>query len=628
MDTIHNKITLWIAAFLLVTALVLAFTAAWNDVAIVDEDPHIGAGISYLTQRDMRLNPEHPPLAKDLAALPLLFIPNLIVPTDDKSWTEDINGQWDFGREFLFRSGNDADLITRLSRIAPLLMMLGLGWLVFLWTRQIAGNIAGLLALTFYTFSPVVLSHGHFVTTDVPAALGAFGATYFLLRYFAKPTWKNLFLAGIAFGIAEALKFSLILLIPYFAILAFLITAVRIFKMLVQENNAQRKITGQAVRAFWRYIGGTFAIGVIGYVLVIYPLYTFHTIGYPLDRQLRDTAVILSSFPSQTLAHIAVAFVKIPLLKPFAQYLLGLFMVLQRVTGGNTTYFLGEVSAAGWKSYFPIVYLLKMPLGFHFLSLVAGFLGLGILFKDAKGCFGVGHTIKTRVMVILAWVEKNFTVLAMLLFLAIYWFVSMRGNLNIGVRHLLPTLPFVFALTAIGLRRWLQVPRVTAHTTWGTIIRTTHAVGTVSMRSLFIGVMLIWTMFTVIATWPSFLAYFNEIAGGPSGGHNFVVDSNLDWGQDLKRLATFVEKNGIHEINIDYFGWADPTYYIRTAKVNYWSQGKGVPIGWLAVSATYKQQACARPAPGFDQSTTGYCFLQQYPPATVIGNSIFVYNLP
>src|SRR3989338_2472395 len=462
------KLDMLLAAFLLTVMAVSAFSSSWGDTLTYDEDAHIGAAVSYITQKDMRLNPEHPPLVKDLAALPLLFIPNLIVPTNHPSWIDEVNVQWNFGKAFLFESGNDADLIVRLARIMPMVLMLLLGAVLFWVVREIGGTLSGLFALALFVFSPTIPAHGRLVTTDVAAALGAFLATYLLLRYFAKPTWKRLFAAGIAFGIAEALKFSLILLIPYFAVLAFLITAVRIFKMLVQENNAQRKITGQAVRAFWRYIGGTFAIGVIGYILVIYPLYPFHTIGYPLDRQLRDTTVILSSFPNQTLAHIAVAFIKIPLLKPFAQYLLGLFMVLQRVTGGNTTYFLGEVSAAGWKSYFPIVYLLKMPLGFHFLSLVAGFLGLGILFKDAKGCFGVGHTIKTRIMVILAWVEKNFTVLAMLLFLTIYWFVSMRGNLNIGVLHLLTTLPFVFALTAISLRRWLQVPRVTAHTTWRT----------------------------------------------------------------------------------------------------------------------------------------------------------------
>ena len=120
----------------------------------------------------MRINPEHPPLMKDLAALPLLFMKNLKVPTDDKSWTEDINGQWDFGRKFIFYSGNDANLIVFLARLAPLAIMITLGWFVFRASFELGGAGGGLIAIILYAFSPVILAHGRLVTTDVPAAAG------------------------------------------------------------------------------------------------------------------------------------------------------------------------------------------------------------------------------------------------------------------------------------------------------------------------------------------------------------------------------------------------------------------------------------------------------------------------
>ncbi|KKR78159.1 MAG: Tetratricopeptide repeat protein, partial [Parcubacteria group bacterium GW2011_GWA2_40_8] len=186
-----SAITKGLAMISLIIMLVLGATSMFGDSLTVDEDPHIGSGISYLTQKDMRLNPEHPPLMKDLAALPLLFVKDLKVPTEHRSWTEDINGQWDFGREFIFWAGNNANLVVFLSRIMPLVMTVILGWFVFKASLELAGAAGGLVAIILYTFSPVILAHGRLVTTDVPAALGAFIATYFLLKYLFKPSQKG-----------------------------------------------------------------------------------------------------------------------------------------------------------------------------------------------------------------------------------------------------------------------------------------------------------------------------------------------------------------------------------------------------------------------------------------------------
>ena len=79
---------------------------------------------------------------------------------------------------------------------------------------------------------------------------------------------------------------------------------------------------------------------------------------------------------------------------------------------------------------------------------------------------------------------------------------------------------------------------------------------------MILGALIAWQSVTVLRVHPSYLAYFNEIAGGPDGGWRYVTDSNLDWGQDLKRLSEFVEERGISEIHLDYFGTADPAYYL------------------------------------------------------------------
>ena len=110
-----------LVAVIIIISTVLAISSAWNDSIIVDEVPHIGAGYSYLVKQDMRLNPEHPPLAKDLAAIPLLFVNLKQDVFNSEFWQTDINGQWNFGRRLIYNSGNDADLIKHLVKLPMLL---------------------------------------------------------------------------------------------------------------------------------------------------------------------------------------------------------------------------------------------------------------------------------------------------------------------------------------------------------------------------------------------------------------------------------------------------------------------------------------------------------------------------
>src|SRR3990167_4433501 len=112
-------------------AFLLMLWASSSDSAIMDELAHIPAGYGYVHNLDYRLNPEHPPLIKALAGFPLLFL-DLKFPTDSPAWKTDINGQWVMGANFLYESGNDADLIIRTARIAPILLTLILIVLIYM----------------------------------------------------------------------------------------------------------------------------------------------------------------------------------------------------------------------------------------------------------------------------------------------------------------------------------------------------------------------------------------------------------------------------------------------------------------------------------------------------------------
>lgn len=582
---LSNRLTNVIAAFLLSFVFVIAVFSIRDDSLTMDEVAHLPAGYSYLTQKDMRLNPEHPPLIKDLAALPLLFIKNINFPSDIKAWQEDINGQWDFGRYFLYQTGNPVDKMIFWGRIPMILILILLGFYIFKWSKELFGNKAALLSLFLFSFSPTFLTHGRLVTTDVGAAAGIFIATYYFLRILKFPTLKNVVVAGIAFGLAELAKFSAILLVPFFLFLAFVF-------WLIKSKRWQ-----EGLKIFLLVL----IVFTIGYLLV-WPVYQYHVWNYPPERQVRDSEVFLSDYPDLIKKPVLWAADK-PILRPYAYYLTGLLMVLHRAAFGNTTYFLGEISNLGWKNYFPIVYLIKEPLTFHILTLIAILYAFFLIKKPSW---------QETWLRFLDWLKNHFPEFSMLAFIGFYWITSLGSNLNIGVRHLLPVFPLTMVLVGGITVQLLKPPFL-------------------KIKYLALGLLIFWQAFSLFSVYPHLFAYFNEIAGGPNRGYLYTVDSNLDWGQDLKRLKKWTEENNVEKIYIDYFGGGSPEYYFQNKYAPWWGNRdpKEFPKGnYLAVSATFLQGGRGKPIPGLNQPSGYYHWLDAYQPVTKIGYSIFVYYIP
>ena len=610
----NSKITNILAGCLLIFMFVLAFLSMGNDSATMDELAHIPAGYSYISQKDMRLNPEHPPLLKDLAGLSAWFGSKFTArpihfPGQAESWREGVNNQWDFGADFLYRSGNDADKIIFWSRLPMLLIMLLLGLYVFKWARELYGNKAGLLALFLYSLSPTFLAHGRLVTTDVGAAAAFFIATYYLIKWLQKPKPKNLIWSGLVFGLALLTKFSLVLLIPYFIFLVIIWTILK-------------------KRSLLKSLSALLLIGLIGLILV-WPVYQFQTWNYPPERQQTDTEFILQSFSNRTLADSVIWLADKPILRPYGQFFLGLLMVMQRAVGGNTTYFLGEVSAAGWHYYFPIVFLIKIPLPLLILILIA----LLLVAWQIKKPFW-----KKPIRRSVNWLKNYPTEFAFFSFLALYWTFSIKSNLNIGIRHILPTFPFVYLLVSGQINHWLAANfgsilenfKLTARGIGHTLKSSVLFVFRTYFKYSIVAILLFWYAWGTLAIYPHFLAYFSQLIGGAKNGYQYVTDSNLDWGQDLKRLSQFVEENKIDKIYLNYFGGASAEYYLKDKYQPWWGDRDPAelpPNSWLAVSATLLQGGRGWPAAGFKEKTGYYNWLNQYEPVTVIGHSIFVYHL-
>jgi len=589
-----NKLTYLIAFILLSVLFITAFTSSLDDSTTMDELAHIPAGYSYLIKKDFRINPEHPPLIKDLAALPLLRL-NLNFPPENHPAWQGINEQWWLGSEFLYHSGNDIEKILFWSRLPMILILVFLGLFLFLWTKQLRGNKAALLVLTIFSFSPTFLAHGRLVTTDVAAALGVVMGTYFWIKFLKKPNAKNIILAGLIFGLVMLFKFSVILLVPFFAVITI------VWAILNSEEKKLKEIIIELIRY------GILALIVmaIGVAFLIWPVYKFHTLHYPPQKQISDTEYLLSSSPMPTIKNICIWMTKNPILRPLAHYLLGLLMATQRTAAGNTVYFMGMISASGWWYYFPIVYLLKVPLAFHVLSLIALFWAV---------CAIKAPFFKNPLPRINSWIKSHFTEFSLMVFIAIYWTTSLLGHLNIGVRHVLPTFPFIYMLVVLGI---------------------TGLLDSVSKekRKYITAILIIlvgWYIISSITTWPYYLSYFNEIGGGKENGYRFVVDSNYDWGQDMKRLKKWVDENKIDKIYVDYFGGSDAKYYLQE-KYRPW-QGTNKPTdfpkgNYLAVSATFLQGGRGNPVPGFDQPTGYYRWLDKYKPIARAGTSIFIYYI-
>ncbi len=672
----------FVAAVLLIIMFILAVTSVAGDSAIMDEVAHIPAGYSYLKFQDYRLNPEHPPLIKAMAAAPLVFM-DLKFPLSHPAWTSEANGQWESGYQFIYHSGNDADKILFASRIPEILLMLLLGFFLYKWTAELYSRKAALLALFLYAFSPTIITHGRFVTTDLGVTVFLFIALYYFIKFIKKPGWKNLIIAGLTLGLAELAKYSAILLLPFFGI----ITLIAIFTKKLSPSKKKREVNipllgedrgrlipplSKGARGIFEkginrlklagfYLGSLFLIFAIAYLLVGVS-YQAIMANYPIEKQhqLIDASLpqSIELFKQKLDLDILNRATDNQILRPYAQYFLGLAMVMSHVEGGHTTFLMGDFSNQGWWYYFPIAFLLKIPLALHILILItltfflckftktALIVGTGFKPVPTKSVItkfvsAIWMGLKPIPTKFLSYSWKHLAEIAMFGIIVTFALAGITGKLNIGVRYMLPILPFIYILVSGQIVQLLNSIKCRD----GFEIRPYKYL--VSKILLF--ALLGWYLLANLSIYPSYLAYFNELKGGPDKGYLYLTDSNLDWGQDLKRLSKWVNdynkdcdeivetgfkpvpatdnlcanltREPITKIKVDYFGGGVPAYYLGDKFVE-WHSEYGPADGWLAVSATFLQMSKHE-----NPSSSYEYLLENHQPVAKIGYSIFIYYL-
>jgi hypothetical protein len=465
-----------------------------------DEGDHIFAGYMSWKTADFGLNPEHPPLMKLLATVPLLRLP-LVAPKLQGRFFK-AESYFD-GKDLLFGNrpayGPDT-LIFRVRMAAGLVTML-LALLVFCAGREMFGTAPGLIALTLLVFDPNILAHGAFVTTDAGVSCFYFATVYAFYRYCKAPSPAKLLVVGLAGGLALASKHSAVILLPTLALLA---TGEWWLRRKTREVKATRWYAGLAAAL----VGA----GVLA-VVVLWAFYGFRYNARPPGLRLDPTLAeyVLPLRPVEAKGILLVA--RLHLLPE--SYLYGLADV-RAMANGMPSYIFGKVYEHGVWFYFPAVLAIKSTIGF------LGLLGLALV------AIGSGRLRRGREVFFLAVPA------------AIYLLVAMGSSLNIGARHILPVYVFLIVLVAGGSWSWIAGASGTQRSVWGFVV----------------GLLLLFHVVSSARAYPNYMAYSNEAFGGPSETYRYLTDSNTDWAQQLKAVKSYLDQHGIQHCYFAYF--ADP----------------------------------------------------------------------
>ena len=584
---LYNKTPLWVFTLSLTLILgILAFGSSAGDSLTVDESPHIAAGYSYVVEGDYRLNPEHPPLLKLLSGISIwvgdkLTSQNIYFPNNIPAWTEEVNAQWDIGYALLFQSGNDADTVIWWARLPTIIiLLLGVVYISYSVNYHTKSKSIAIISSVLYAFSPNVIAHGRLVTTDLIASLTFLVVIDFWIRYLKIPNWRHIVYLTLAIGVAFLSKFSTILLIPLMILTGFGYILIKYWK---DKNLVHKNII----------LTRDFILIGLGVFMIIHLVYFITMRNMPLDTQLR---LVQESFPQdnqisdltkQGLSNV----IQTPPLRYFGQYLLGQAMVIQRVGGGNTTFLLGKFTNQSFIEYFPLTYLLKENLAV-ILSLFSILLISVIKFI---------HIFRNKKINLKSKILNNWYLITIICMVAIYWIISIRGNLNLGIRHILPAVVITYIIIAFGIVK-LLIPMKFSRV----------------ILSLFLG----WYIMVTVLTYPNYMSSLNILAG-QNQGYQIFTDSNLDWGQDLKRLNNWTKQKNIDTLYIDYFGTADVNYYLPDINIIPVTSIDGPQIGYTAISATMFQDSFyyRQNDPYYQE----YWWLKWRSPDYIIGNSILIY---
>lgn len=479
--------------------------------------------------------------------------------------------QWTFGRAVLFESGNDHRALLFRGRLPVVLLSLLGGLGVFLWSRERFGDGAGLLSLALFALSPTVLAHGRLVTMDAAVAAGTVWTLYLW--------WRLTRPADPAAAGARGVR------------------------------------TGRAL-ACGVALGLTLGAKFSG--LLLLPAMTLVQLaggGAPEDEPAEDGDRSRAPLPVRVWSRLRravppwlwvlpVAVVMVELLylppeDPF-RYLRDLGTIYSANDPDAPTYLHGRFRQGGFPHYFAVALAVKTSLA-GLAAMAGGLLAAGVAAGRRED----------------RWRDDLYLWLPA----ALWFLVHSAFALDLGVRYLAPLYPLLFVLAG------------------GIVPALLRATGAELRRSRLAARALPWALAlsqasAAVVAHPDYLPFFNRVAGGKEGGIHWLGDSNLDWGQDLARLAPWLEAHGIERPRLLYYGAGVPAAYgieRRPMIASDWWEGPRP--GDYVISAQYLIRGLysARTTEGAGRSReegAASDWLRRYEPSDVLGGTLYLYRFP
>jgi hypothetical protein len=516
-------LTLLTAYFLLCTS------AAATKCATFDEHFHLAGGYSYSVFGDFRIQPENGNLPQRWSSLPLLFGTWTFPPLQGDSWsTSDLFVVSD---SFFYDQGNNVASMLWQGRAMIAVLGMALGALIFVWAQRLLGTGAAFVSLTLYAFFPAALANGGVITSDMAASLFFLAGVGAFWRVLHDVNWATMLSCSLALSALFLSKFSAIMIIPMCALM---MVVQLLHGRPITFSWRRRKSTLHDLRHRLLLLVAMIATQLAIVYVAIWSAYEFR---YSMFHDSQSDARPFIPWPDlETRGQTVIGLVNKARQWHFLPeaYLYG-FTHTYCYAQKRHAFLNGEYSDKGRFQFFPYCFAVKTPLAL-FALLGAGVVAtMMCLMKRDKQQDGRREMLQ----------EAIYPATPLWVLFLVYWSFVIPSNLNIGHRHILPSYSPLFVLAGASIF-WLQ-----SRSRW---------VG--------IGVCLLLVSYVLesLLSWPNYLAYFNQVVGNQRESYRHLVDSSLDWGQDLPDLKRWLVKEGLDaqdmtDVYLSYFGTAEPCYY-------------------------------------------------------------------
>ena len=471
----------------------LMLVAAWTNSVTLVETGELPAGLAAWQRHALGLYRVCGPLSKFLYALPpYLAGVRVEYPAD---YDQDLHGRLEWAVGGLFEESTKTRYVNlyRWTRLLPILVTLLGGVLVCEWSTRLFGAWPGVGALCAWCFMPLVLGHGSLVTSDVISAVTLLLAARTFWSFLVRPSLAAAGVAGLALGLAQATKFTLLVLYPCWGFLVVLRVVLEPARSGDQPRGRRLKTLGLALASV--------ALSVV----VLDALYLFQEIGIrPAEWRLDSSSAFALIADARERPELAWL-LRIPAPIPM-EYLRGLDVQIADTERSQTAYLLGTSRLGGWWYWYPVAALFKVPLP---LLLLAG-IGLARLPKEIKG---ESDRFWAAWCILLPAAETAIAIMG-----------STGTGTNAAFRYMIPTIGLVCVWVG---RVWESRSRL--------------------VRSLATG-LVVWAGLDALGGMPDQLAWQNELgwAWEQATGKPALIGDSLDWGQNVLRLSDWVKRHA-HE---------------------------------------------------------------------------------